>query len=586
MFGRLNDLSFCFGFLGHVARQRRSLLHDALVLQVTSTALLAVASRTSPAETPTPPAPEAAATAPALPEAPSALLHLAPDTPVQPAQPRDWPSPEANAPATITPNLWWKAGQTGRPLRPGENPNAYHWRGLIWQSIEFNVIENGFRAAADPVIRDTLAHRPFFHDYWASMNHFNMRRWNDGDTFIVNYIGHSLHGAVASYLEIQNSPEQARLQWGDPGYTQSRFKGFLWATVFSTHSEISPAGEAGFGNEGGFTYGKNCLYKCNSSNFHRGDKFTNNTGWVDFIVTPTAGTVWVVTEDLIERYLTQPLVLRNPTRFWPMLVRGGLNPGRSFANMLRWQTPWYRDFEQPVTQSNRVYWYPPEDEAAFHRLPRLQLAPFYSGFTIASNSPGCFNCRTTATGGGLQTTLKLRGWLGLDTSISYHPHASALPSDRAGGNMLAAFFGLSATKQWHYYAVHAALRPGMVRYSNAYLRSPQTFTVLTSPPRISTHGGDADTLHIPGVIDANGTPNQPPLGPIHHFTWDWQLAGDYRLTNHLALRLGLEDAITRYRTDKVDAPGIGTPPYLSWLSKEQYINRGNFVLQAGPVFSF
>ena len=31
---------------------------------------------------------------------------------------------------------------------------------------------------------------------------------------------------------------------------------------------------------------------------------------------------------------------------------------------------------------------------------------------------------------------------------------------------------------------------------------------------------------------------------------------------------------------------IGKPPYLSWLSKEQYINRGNFTMQLGPVFSF
>ncbi len=88
------------------------------------------------------------------------------------------------------------------------------------------------------------------------MHQFNMRRWNDGGTFIVSYIGHSLHGAVAADIEIQNSPSQARLEWGDPGYAKSRVKGLLWATVYSTHSEISPAGDAGVGNEGGFTYGE------------------------------------------------------------------------------------------------------------------------------------------------------------------------------------------------------------------------------------------------------------------------------------------------------------------------------------------
>ena len=468
----------------------------------------------------------------------------------------------------------------------GRESNGYHWRGLIWQTVEFNLVENGFRVAADPVMRDTLAHRPFWHNYAASVDHFNMRRWNDGDTFIVNYVGHSMHGAVAAYLEIQNSPEQARLQWGDAGYARSRLKGFLWATMFSTHSEISPAGEPGVGNEGGFTYGVECQYHCNSSNFHPHDHYTNNTGWVDFIVSPTAGMVWVTTEDLLAKYVTGPLVKRHPDRFWPMVVRGGLSPSRSFANMLRWHAPWYRDDEQPTLQPERVHWFASEEAAADARTPRLQIAPFWSRFTIAANTPGCFNCRGTAVGGGVQTTVKLHDWLGFDSALSYHPGASALPSDRAGGDMFAAFFGLSATRQWRYYALHASMRPGVVRYNRAYLRSPQTFPVLTYPPRIATHGGDADGLPVPGVVDANGTAYEPSLGPIHHFVWDWNVGLDYRVTRRVSFRVALEDAVVRYRTDKVDAPGIGAPPYLSWLSKQQFLNRGNFVLQTGPVFSF
>lgn len=485
------------------------------------------------------------------------------------------------------PPRFWKQSTFDPNAQPAPGyMEKYQWRGLIWQTVEFNVIENGFRVSADHVMRDTLAHRPFWHNYWASMNQFQMRRWNDGDTFIVNYIGHSIHGAVASYLEIQNSPTQRRLEWGDQGYARSRFKGFLWATAFSTASEISPVGEPGVGNEGGFTYGRDCQYKCNSSNFQTGDKYTNNTGWVDFIVTPTAGAVWVTTEDLIDKYLTDGLVQKHPDRFWPLLMRGGLTPVRSFDNMLRWHVPWYRDYEQTVQPPSRVYWFPDAEDAEYRKVPRLQLAPFWSRFTIAANTPGCFNCRETATGGGLQMTLKLHDWLGVDTAFSFHPNASPLPSDRAGGDMFALFAGLSATKQWRYYAVHFAMRPGMVRWSDAYLHSPQLFPVHTFPPGIATHGGDADGLPVPGVIDANGTAEQPPLGPVHHFVWDWTLGLDYRLTRRLAFRVGVEDAVVRYRTDKVDAPGIGTPPYLSWLSKEQYINRGNFTMQLGPVFSF
>ena len=244
-----------------------------------------------------------------------------------------------------------------------------------------------------------------------------------------------------------------------------------------------------------------------------GTKYTNNTGWVDFIITPTVGMVWVTAEDLIDRFVTKPMVLRHPDRFWPLVVRSGLRPSRSFANMLRWKVPWYRDYEEPIQQPNRVYWFPSKEVAEYRALPQVQLAPFWNSVSIASNTPTCFNCRETTIGGGLQTTLKIRGWLGFDTAISYHPNASPLPSDRAGGNMLAAFFGLSASKQWHYYALHFAMRPGMVQFSQAYLRSPVLYSVLTDPPRIATTGGNADGLPYPGVTDANGTQTSRPSAP-------------------------------------------------------------------------
>jgi hypothetical protein len=503
-------------------------------------------------------------------------------------------SPPAN-PSPQVPNQpgqsrWWTPASFDPDAKPDPGyTEHYQWRGLIWQSVEFNIVENGFRVSSDSVMRDTLAHRPFWHDWLASTKQFNMRRWNDGDDFVVNYVGHPMQGAVATYIEIQNSPTDRRLQWGDRGYAKSRFKGFLWSVVYSTHSEISPAGEAGVGNEGGFTYPTNCLYQsfdwptgiCDPGKTH-----TNNTGWVDFIITPAVGMVWVTAEDVIDRYITRPMVLHHPTCFWPLVVRSGLSPSRSFANMMRWKVPWYRDYEQPIQQPNRVYWFPSKEVAEYRAIPRVQLAPFWNSFSIAANTLTCFNCRETTIGGGLQTTIKIRGWLGFDNAVSYHPNASPLPSDRAGGNMLAAFFGLSASRQWHYYALHLAMRPGMVAFSQAYLRSPVLYTVLGSPPRVATIGGDADGLPYPGVTDANGTPQQPPLGAIHHFAWDWQLAADYRLTQRIAFRIGIEDAVVRYRTNKVDEPGIGSPPIQSWLSKEQFINRGSFVLQLGPVFNF
>ncbi len=57
-----------------------------------------------------------------------------------------------------------------------EKNERYHWKGLLLQSLEFNVIENSWRIASDDQIRDLLANKPYWHDYIASLHQFNMRR--------------------------------------------------------------------------------------------------------------------------------------------------------------------------------------------------------------------------------------------------------------------------------------------------------------------------------------------------------------------------------------------------------------------------
>ena len=496
------------------------------------------------------------------------------------APPQTTPAPEAEQQAKQ---------QAERSVEQDRAPSTYQWRGLIWQTVEFNVAENGFRVASDSTMRDLLAHKPFWHDWLSSMQQWNMRRFSDGDDFLVDDVGHPIQGAVSAYLEIQNSPTDSRIEWGDPGYVSSRFKGFLWATVFSTHEKISPAGEAGIGNDGGFTYGNNCDYHCTSANFGPATghtKYTNNTGWTDLVVTPTVGMLWVLAEDVLDKDVSDRLTEAYPDKYWVNFIRGGLSPSRSFANMLRWRTPWYRDFQQSRVEENRVHFFRSDEEEAWRSIPRFQVAPYFDSFSIAANTAECFNCRRSALGIGLQQSTHMRGWLSFDSLVSYHANASPLPSDRAGGNMTVAAFGLSANKQWHSYAVHIGLLPGLVRFSNAYLTSPVSFIVPVTPTDIGTIATAPPTQPEPGVIDANGTPLQPHLGAINHFLWDVNLSGDLRFTRALAIRVGVDEDLVRYRTDKVDPPGIGAAPYFSWLSKENFINRGNHSFHVGPVFSF
>jgi hypothetical protein len=492
------------------------------------------------------------------------------------ANPLDWGPVEPRYHAQATP----VAPEAQVNGEAGDAAPPYNWRGLLLQSLEFNVIENGFRVASDHNMRDQLAHKPFWRDYANSLDHFQMNRWNDGDDFLVNYLGHSMQGAVGADLEIQNSPRDARIRWGESGYGWSRFRGFLWSVVYSTHSEISPIGEAGIGNEGGFTYGAKCMDKCTPANFIPGvSKYTNNTGWVDFIVTPIGGMLIVVAEDIVDKKISDPLTGRLANHpLAARILRGTLNPARSWTNLLRARAPWYRDYEHGWPERNTgIHRLKSDEEVAWQKSrPRFSLSPHFSGFSLATNTNGCTNCRNTVTGGGVEFSAQILPWLALDSDVSYQPGASPLAGDRAGGNMTTAFFGVRTGIQTRNYALQVALRPGFVQFDQAQQTSPTTTIIYPLYPGTTVNATLGAT-----------TVNPPPrLGSITHFAWNVNLSGDYGITRFFSLRASMGENLIRYRTQYVDPPGDGKPPYESYLSRENFLNRNAWSFQVGPVFSF
>jgi hypothetical protein len=63
------------------------------------------------------------------------------------------------------------------------------------------------------------------------------------------------------------------------------------------------------------------------------------------------------------------------------------------------------------------------------------------------------------------------------------------------------------------------------------------------------------------------------------------LSNDIKLSPLLSMRFSIGDTIVR--TGTLDGQvGIGSPPYLSWLSKEQYANRSTWSSAVGPVLRF
>jgi hypothetical protein len=430
----------------------------------------------------------------------------------------------------------------------------YHWKGLILQSFAFMSLEDGVRImTANQHDRQLLLNKPFWSDYWASLGQFNMRRWNDGDSFPVNYVGHPFQGAISGYIEIQNDPRGRDLELSmDHNYWKSRFRSFIWSTVYSTQSEIGPMGEAAIFNEGGFTYPINCKHDnpvCYST-----AKYTNNTGWVDFIITPVVGTLLLVGEDAVDHFITDPLVEHHHHALPYEFLRAGANPNRSLANILRGHMPYYRDYEHPGSNESPLLG-PFEHAMEVESTERADINFFYSSLGLGTNHVGCIDCRTYTRGAGIELGIALRRYLDFVVISRYQPDASPVSTANVGGSFFATNFGLRSGYSGRYFALRLSIAPGFASWER--------------------------TASTPTATD----PDPPPTREFT-FSATATISGDLRFTDHFAFRTSVDQMLIRYKSPYRDPPGIGEPPRLSFLSHDNYINTTNWGVRLGPVFRF
>jgi hypothetical protein len=449
-----------------------------------------------------------------------------------------------------------------------EQEEHYHWKGLLWQSFAFFGVENSFRLMTDEYFRYLTADKPFWHDYIASVRQWNMGRWSDGDDFLVAYVGHPMQGAITSFIEIQNDPHDRFLEISATrAYWMSRFKGFLWNTVYSTDQKVGPLGETALGSEGGYTYVAGCHYPCGL--YLTNPKYTNNTGWVKLISTPVVGTIWGLGEDFLDRYVSDRVQEGRPDAVFPKILRGSLNPCRTMANALRLKTPWYRDFQHTDDMYTPAVHFISEREQIVRSLPRFEIFPHFNALSLPINTEQCSACRRTTIGSGTGFSYRFSRWFDLDSDLNYQPEASPLPSYRAGGSVISGTFGFRVGIQTPNYALKAAVRPGFVSYDHAYFLTPATYTYMGAP----------------------AYPDAPPtaIGPgrITHFATALIINADYGLTRHFALRAAFGNTAVRYKTSYLDRPpGRGSPPYLYFISPNVFATNENWTFQIGPVIRF
>jgi hypothetical protein len=338
----------------------------------------------------------------------------------------------------------------------------------------------------------------------------------------------------------------------------SRFKAFLWATAYSTHSEISPLGEAGIGNEGGWTYPLPCHTHCTEPGGYA--KYTNNTGWVDFIITPTVGSLWLLAEDTLDRFVSDRVQGGNRSLILPKILRGALNPSRTMANALRFKAPWYRDFQhgRDLEESYGVHFLRSDESMrAAEPFHRFALMPYFIAMPLGTAAHPCTVCIQNP-GAGVEADVALIRWMAVSFTVSKQQAVMQKGSGTIGPTESAGL-GVRLIHDRPNNTLSLAVRPGVVTQRAALPPSVHTIHQTYSGPSEST---------------------------VTHTAMTIMVSNDYKLSSRFAFRSSFGATIVRYRNPAPAPPGIGTPPYLSWLSHDSFTNTPNWTCEIGPLFHF
>jgi hypothetical protein len=229
------------------------------------------------------------------------------------------PLPDTSANAGII-----KKSEDGR----SHEDTRFHWGPAIGESLLYTGIMHTFDITTQAGTRDSLNGHWFQH-YTQSVS--ELRGWSDSDTFMAPYVGHPLEGSIFGYIERQNDPKYRLVQWGDGReYWISLLRSMAFSAVWHTQWKIGPISEASIANV----------------------MLHASPGFITLVDTPTLGFCTMLAEDAADRYVIMGLENRTANRPLLILTRSFLNPGRTFANMMGFRVPWYRETRMGLFGSN------------------------------------------------------------------------------------------------------------------------------------------------------------------------------------------------------------------------------------------
>jgi len=419
-------------------------------------------------------------------------------------------------------------------------PQHVQWKPLLLQSLNFLLVEHGFRYAQQWYLRRLTLHKPFWYDYFKSLEHTDLSHWGDGDNSLTNYVGHPIEGAVTGYIWIQDDPAARTARFGSGAYWRSRIKATGWAALYSLQFEEGPVlSEAALGNQGGFYFVPGCgPAPCSKP----GKEFkppTVGTGWVDFVITPTVGLAWILMEDTISAKLMPRLAGDDPSLAWRFLG-AVLTPSHSMASFMAGRLPWARNSEPGAVRAGSTQ---KKAEAGVEtEMPRLETGVHYVSLNLPMDSESCNKCRTVNSGVGGVFAYRLSRTFWFDSELNYFPGSGS----GGKGSTLQGLFGVRYGLSRPRWGAYVKMRPGFIAYERAF-----------------------------------SYPDEDELRSLTRFAFDAGAVLEYRPSVQEALRLDVGSTFVRY------LQGLDPKqPAIGWISSDYYTTQGNFQVAVGYMRRF
>ena len=347
--------------------------------------------------------------------------------------------------------------------------NQVQWKPLMNASLLYLGTMHAFRIATEEGTRAGL-HNSVVGGYFKALG--AMHGWSDGDTYYENYLGHPLEGAVAGYIWIHNDLRYKTVQFGaDRDYWISRLRAYAFAWAFSEQFEIGLVSEASIGQIQRYC----CAY-----------------GFVDHVITPNGGLVWMLAGDALDRYVTVPLERRTSNRVLRIIARGALNPPQSFANLMMLQAPWHRENRIGVKEfDGELYLRDSKSlmDAVSDKSSNLDVVP---RFEIAASVPGVQRLgNLSCVGGGGTAAFRANDFWQWTLEVSGCTLGVSLPAYSSGDSLT-----FTAGPQWIVHTAgrwspHAHFRIGGQKITEEKINPMKRKQVLSG----LTPNADPDSYH-------------------------------------------------------------------------------------------